>query len=99
MRGGDEGLTVAYLGVRTNQVAVTADDLLVLRIPDDELVVRLGHRVHLVDVHLFAGCATSVTITNLAQTGDLAHHIRALVRGDVIDEVVRLVGRAKQVTF
>ena len=92
-------MTVLQHGVLTQQIPIAAYYLLMVGVPDDELVVRGLHRVHLVNVHLFARSTSSGTITDLTQTGYLTHRVRTLVRSDVVDEVVCLVRRAKKVSL
>ena len=99
MRRGDVRLTVSYLGFRAEQVTVTSHDLPVLGIPNDQLMVRTIHGIHVVHVHLFSGRTSSFTVTDLTQTCNLTHHIGALMCRNVVDQVVRLIGRAKQVSF
>ena len=76
MTGGQDGLPVlAYLPVLTQQIAVSAQYLLCLGIPHEELAVRLLHGVILIDVHTLARTTSCCTEGNLAQAPYLAHHV------------------------
>ena len=49
--GGEDGLSLfVEIHIRSEFVAIAADNLLCLRIPDDELFVAVFHRVELVEV-------------------------------------------------
>ena len=57
------------------KVAVTAYDIITLRIPHNQLLVRYIHRIEFVNVECLTCTATSCTESNLAQTSNLSHNI------------------------
>lgn len=101
---GDIGLHLAAVvgpqfGLVPQQVAIAADDFLVLGVPNDELVVRTRHEVHIIDIHFLACSTSAVTITDLTQTCYLAHDVGSVVCGNVVDKVARLVGWTQEVAL
>ena len=77
------------------EIAVATDDLLSLRIPDDELLVAVLAGVELIDIHRLARSSPCLAESNLAQTTDLLHDIRRIMGRHDIDLVVTLVGHAE----
>ena len=72
------GREVARMLRRADDEAVSADDLLGGRIPDDELVVSIFGQVFLVDVDLLARAASGTPEGQFAESSDLAHECGAL---------------------
>jgi hypothetical protein len=83
------------LPVGAEQVSVSADYLLRLGVPHDELLVAVRAGVELVDVHRLAGAAARFAECYLAQSAYLAHHVRRVVCRDDVYLVVALVGHAE----
>ena len=83
------------LPVGAEQVSVSADYLLRLGVPHDELLIAVSAGVELVDVHRLAGAAARFAECYLAQSAYLAHHVRRVVCRDDVYLVVALVGHAE----
>ena len=75
----------------SKNISVSADYLLGLWIPDNELLARIRHRVELVEVHSLACSAAGSTERNLAQTANFLHHIWRVEPRNYINLVVTLV--------
>ena len=84
------------IGIEGNVVpkyeAVTADNLLLGRIPHYKLATGHRHHVKFVDVTFLACATTGSTEGNFAQTTKLAHSVRLIMRVDNVYFVVALVG-------
>lgn len=94
--GGEDGLSLGIeLHVGTVDVAVAADDLLGIGVPDDELLVGYLHRIVLVDVDTQPCAATSGAEGGLAQTPYLLHYVGSVVGIDDVEVVAATVGVAQ----
>ena len=96
VRGGENWFSLFVTTcVGTADKAITAQDLLILRAPDNQLPIGAGHRIELVDIDRLAGSAPIEAEGDLAQAPDLAHDVGRVLCRDDIDLVARLV-RASQ---
>lgn len=85
-------LAVQKHGVFAVYIAITARDLLVFGIPNEQLLVRHLAGIVLVDIHFLARAAARRPERKLAQPPDLEHHIGRVVVVDDIDLVVAVIG-------
>ena len=96
MTGGEDRLSVVIqFPVGTHQVAVAADDLLLVGIPHDKLLIAVVAGIELIDVHLLARATACLAEGDLTQSTDLAHDVGCLVRGHHIDLVIAFVGHSE----
>ncbi len=96
MRCGEPWLPVVIKrDLVAGQVAVSAYDLLLLRIPHYELLVGIPAGVKLVKVKALARSAAGLPESYLAQTAYLAHHVGGVLPCHYVDVVVALVGVAQ----
>ena len=87
---------LACADVGTEQKAVTAQNLLGLRVPHYELAAGRVHQVVFVDIALLARAAAGTAEGYLAQASYFAHHIGARLCVHHIDDIAALVGGAQQ---
>ena len=94
--GGEDGLSLfVEIHIRSEFVAIAADNLLCLWVPDDELFVAVFHRVELVEVEFLARSSSGSPESLFALASYLAYHVRCVVIIDDIDFVCALVGDAE----
>ena len=86
---------VIHLPCRPLQIAISANDLLCLRIPDDELLVAVLAGVELIYIHWFASASSRLTEGDLTQTADLLHDVGSIMSRHDVNLIVTLVGHAK----
>ena len=83
------------LPVPTQQITVTTDNLVGLRIPDDELLIAVVAKVEFVKIHRFPGSTASLTESDFTKAPNLLQYIwRVICRNDV-NLVMALIGHAK----
>ena len=94
--GGKDGLTfVVKLPRCSFQITVSPDNLLVLRIPYDELLITVVTGVEFIDVDWLSCSSSGFAESNLAQTANLLHDIGRIVGCDDINLIVALVRHAQ----
>ena len=92
VRCGKQRLAIAVkLDVRSEDVAISAEDLLCLRIPYDQLLVRVFHSIELIDIHRQTASASRVSECLFAESADLHHDIRGVMVVDHVDLVMTFV--------
>ena len=97
MRCGYNWLTVRRIVyVFAEYETIAADDFLLVRVPDNQLLAGFVHGVVFVDVGGFACAATGVAKGYFAQASDFAHGVWRVVRIDDVDFVAGLVGCAQK---
>ena len=85
--------------VCTQQVTVTTQYFLCLRIPYDKLLVRIVHHVIFVDVHGQACSSSCSTEGYLTQTSNLFHRVWRILCRNNVNLVVTSVGHAQSLVF
>ena len=96
MAGGQFRLSMFIeLPVATIQIAITAYDLLVFRIPHDELFVAVLTGIELIKVEFLTRTSASLTEGNLSQTTNLSHGIWCLLSCYYIYLVMTFVGQSE----
>ena len=90
--GGQFGLSVGcYFPVGSQQVTVSANNLLGLGIPDNQLLVAILAGVKLIDIDLHARAATRFTECLLTQMSNFTHRMRCVMSGNNVNLIVALV--------
>ena len=82
---------VVDLPIIAEKIAVTTDDFLGLRVPNDELSAPIVHGVELVDVCRLSRSSTSCSESNLSEPSYLLHHVGRVLGRNHINLVVALV--------
>ena len=79
-----------------NDEAVSADDLLLFRIPDDQLPVSFRIEVVFVDVRVGSRAASAVAERHFPEPSDFPHYVRAVAGCDDVYFIVSVIGRAQK---
>ena len=79
-------------GVGAEEEAVAADDGLVVRVPDDQLLVGLFHLVVLVEVDFVARGAAGLAEGDFTKAADFGDDVGGVVPGNDVKLVMPLVG-------
>ena len=79
--------------------AITASDLTLNRIPDNQLLKRNLHDVELIDVETKSGSPSCIPEGDFPQPAQFTHEIRRLMSREDVDLVVPVVRVAKESTF
>ena len=96
MTCGENGLSLLVcLPVRPEQIAIAADDLIALRIPDNQLPTTIFHGIKLVDIHRLTRSSSRRAESFFAKTPDFLHHMGRLPGRYDIDFVMTLVRHTK----
>ena len=85
----------AYFPFTAEKIPVTTNNLLGLRIPDNQLFAAAWHGVELVNVGRLASSSSCRAECYLAETAYLQHHIWSIVSRNDIYLVVALVGHSE----
>ena len=80
-----------HLYVRSCYVSVASDDLLIVRVPYDELLVWNLHRVEIIDIHRQTASASRVSECLFTESSDLPHDVGRVVVAYNVDLVASLV--------
>ena len=85
----------AYLPLASEDITITTDNLLCIRVPNNQLSATILHRIELIDIHRFARTTSCRTESYLAQTTNLLHNIRSSLSSHNINFIVTLVSHTK----
>ncbi len=98
--GGEYGLALGVeLRLGAEEVAIASEDGFGIGVPYDELLVRNGHSVELVEVEFLAGATASGAEGYLTQASYLTAYVGGILPGDDVDFVARLIGEAEAAFF
>ena len=96
MTGCQNRLTLLIiLPVGTWQITVATYNLLLFRIPYNQLLIAILTDIEFIDIDLLTGATACLTESNLAQTADFLHNIWRIMCRNNIDFIVALVRHAQ----
>ena len=87
------------LNIRTKEITVTAQYFFCLRIPNNQLFIRIFHDIVFIDIQRFSRSPACRTKSNLTQTSDFLHYIRRILSCNDINLIMALVGRTQTLLF
>ena len=83
------------LPVPTQEITVTADNLIGFRIPDYQLLVTVVTKVELIKIHRFARSASRFAESDFTKSTNLFQHIRRIICRNDVNLVMALIGHSQ----
>ena len=77
--------------VRTKQIPITTQNFFCFRIPYDQLLIGVFHRVVFINIHWQTCTSTSSTESYFTQTTNLSHYIRSILMSNNINLIITLI--------